>query len=264
MGPSDQRFNDLREYVTPPPADLTDQVLHEFRKNGTRPDFSEKERDTFSPLSALEIPPPALISEAIHQHFSRSRSSGRFLIKLLSVLAVSSAAMAIFIYHINGKKSESSETIVKHSPLISSNDKLVPDTSRKKDSLVKIKTDTKPALPSKNLTINGLSVPLEDSDILYCYVLYKIAETKEGDPSATDFLSIDEYSTIRISPYISRLIRLSIQQNKQGELKRRAKRILRKLEGIQQEEKARFSDWRISNPLNPLELATFIDAEKKQ
>jgi hypothetical protein len=263
MGPSDQRFYQLREFWQEAPTDLSDRILIEFNIKHSGGAFDDKESFEFSRIIDIEILPPFYVTNNIQKKFAVSASSGRIKKKFARVLLLSSLSAALYIFYISEKKPISTDSKqYTATPIISSVNEFT-DSVQTPDSVRK-PINRKPSfVPIKNITINAVPATLFESDILYSYIMYKLSEQNPVDDSGYDFISIDEFSIIRISPYTARLIRLSMQQNRQGELKRRAKRILRKLEGLREKERQQFSDLRISNPLNPVDLASFIDGDKK-
>lgn len=263
MGPSDQRFYQLREFWLEAPTDLSDRILNEFNIKHSKGSYDGKESFEFSRLIDIEILPPDYVTNNIQNKFAVSASSGPIKKNVARVLLVSSLSAALFIFFITERKPISTDSKqYTATPIISSVNEFT-DSVQTQDSVRKPINKKPSVVPIKSITINSIPVTLFESDILYSYVMYKLSEQNPVDDSVSDFISIDEFSIIRISPYTARLIRLSMQQNRQGELKRRAKRILRKLEGLREKERQQFSDLRISNPLNPVDLASFIDGDKK-
>lgn len=263
MGPSDQRFYQLREFWQEAPTDLSDRILNEFSQKHSERPIDDRECKELSRLIDIALPPPHYVTNNIQKKFAASVSSGRIKKNLVRVLLLSSLSAALYIFYIIERKPIPTDSTQYTATPINSSVIELTDSVQGLDSVRMSENRKHSVVPIKNITINSIPATLFESDILYTYVMYKLSEQNPGDESVSDFISIDEFSAIRISPYTARLIRLSIQQNRQGELKRRAKRILRKLEGIQEKERQQFSDWRISNPFNPVELASFIDGDKK-
>lgn len=260
MGPNDLRFKEMREYWQDAPADLSEEIRLAFKRSAT---YNQTAiiPGLFNEASSYELIPPVLLTTTIKKRFKKRRIQKTYKRNLFRVVFFCSMAMATYVIFRGDDETEApsdqlSKETIEETITTASHDSIPLAGEKKQHAQPVLSPSTE-----RKLTINDHVSPFYENDLLYTYIMYQLSDQQLEDSDREDVMELDEFSILKISPYTARLIRLSVKQNRQGELKRRARRILRKLEGIRKDESKKFTDIRASNYLNPAALASFIEGD---
>jgi len=117
------------------------------------------------------------------------------------------------------------------------------------------------ATPSARPSIEGHPLTLVDNDLLFTFTSFRYPQIAGFiNPEADHDLKIhiDQYTNITLSPVMAGFIKDLYGSRNNGKPTRKARKTKERLEKWQAEDQKRFDSSRLSNPLDPFDLADFL------